>query len=88
MAELPPARLNQRKPRDRSFALIVLGLVLLFPPFVDISLIPIKFGGVPFALLYIFFVWALLIVGAAWIAPALQKSREADDPLLSEEPSD
>ena len=88
MAELSPARLNQRKPRDRSFALLIVGLVLLFPPFVDISLIPIKIGGIPFALVYIFAVWALLIAGAAWIAPALQKSREADDPLHSDEQGD
>lgn len=66
--------LSQRKIRDRSIALLLAGILVLLPPIAGISLIEKKIGGVPFALLYVFAVWALLIAGAAALARPLRES--------------
>lgn len=66
--------LSQRKIRDRSTALLLAGIIMLLPPIAGISLIETKIGGVPFALLYVFVMWALLIAGAAVLARPLRES--------------
>lgn len=44
------------------------------PPIVGIAYVDEKVGGVPVTLIYIFLVWALLILGAAVMAGPLQRS--------------
>jgi len=74
---------SRRNIRDRSVALLLVGIVMLLPPIAGISLIDEKFLGVPVPLLYVFAVWALLIAGAALLARPLRNSEEtppATDP--------
>jgi hypothetical protein len=70
-------QLSRRKLRDRSIALVLVGVVLLMPPVAGISLIDGTFGGVPIPLLYVFAVWALLIAGAVVLARPLWDSDKA-----------
>ncbi len=62
------------KYRDRSIALLIVGLVLLFPPLAGLSLMDVKVFGIPFPVFYIFAVWALLITGAFLLARPLRES--------------
>ena len=68
---------SQRKLRDRSLVLAIVGTVLLIPPVADIFLINGKLFGLPIPLLYVFIVWIGLIVAAARLARPL---RDGDDP--------
>ncbi len=63
--------LRHRKARDRSLILPVAGVILFLPPFAQAFDIDAQIGGVPVPLLYIFGVWAVLILGAARIARRL-----------------
>jgi uncharacterized integral membrane protein len=65
-------RLVRKKVRDRSFVLLVVGLILLLPPFVHIAKIDAYIFGLPLTLIYIFAVWGALIIGAAALAPGLE----------------
>ncbi|MEM9139319.1 MAG: hypothetical protein AAGB15_05770 [Pseudomonadota bacterium] len=62
---------RNRRTRDRSLVLLVIGLVLLMPPVAGIFHIDARVFGVPATLLYLFAVWALLIVIARSLAGAL-----------------
>lgn len=83
MTDRADPQLSRRKLRDRSIALVLVGVVLLMPPVAGISLIDGKVGGVPIPLLYVFAVWALLIAGAVVLARPLwdsDKAMAADPP--------
>ena len=67
----------QRKLRDRSWVLAIVGTVVLMPPVAEIFLIDGKVAGLPIPLLYVFIVWIGLIVAAAKLARPL---RDGDDP--------
>jgi hypothetical protein len=60
--------------RLRSAALLVpvLGLFLLLPPFVTLFTGEPRLLGIPLIVLYLFGVWAALIVGAALLAHRLE----------------
>ena len=85
MTDRTDPQLSRRKLRDRSIALVLVGVILLMPPVVGISLIDGKLGGVPIPLLYVFAVWALLIAGAVALARPL---RDSDKTMASAEPPD
>jgi hypothetical protein len=57
--------LRHRKARDRALILPVIGAILLLPPIARIFAIDAGIGGVPLPVIYVFAVWAALIVGAA-----------------------
>lgn len=59
-----PRPMAQRKARDRAVILPALGLILLMPPFAGVFEVDVKLGGVPVILIYLFVVWAALILGA------------------------
>lgn len=65
------ARLSRDKTRSLALLLPLFGLFLLMPPAVLAFGMPTTIGGVPLIVLYIFAVWAILIVGAAWLARRL-----------------
>ena len=67
---------QQRKTRDRALVLVIAGFLLLMPPFVGIFEIEAHLFGVPVALVYLFTVWAGLIVGAARLAASLRVSED------------
>jgi hypothetical protein len=68
--------LSRRKARDRAMILPLAGLILLTPPVAEIFHLDAKISGVPFTLVYVFAVWALLIAGAAALARRLRAGEE------------
>lgn len=68
--------LRHRKARDRSLILPAVGAMLFLPPVAQIFEIDGRIGGVPFIVVYLFAVWAALIVAAAAL------SRRLDGPEL------
>ncbi|MFT5447159.1 MAG: hypothetical protein ACI9DC_002334 [Gammaproteobacteria bacterium] len=65
-----PVRYN--KVRDRALVLPLLGILLLVSPLAGISQLDAKPFGVPFTLIYLFTVWAVLIAGAYALARRLR----------------
>lgn len=80
MVDNADLQLARRKIRDRSVALVLVGIVFLMPPMVRIGLIDVKIFGLPFALVYLFSVWGLLVLGAALLARPLRDSEKAAAP--------
>lgn len=81
MAGNSDLQLSRRKTRDKSVAILIVGIVLLMPPIVRTSLFEGNILGIPYTVFYMFGVWALLILCAAIIAPRLRdsdKSRQDD----------
>jgi len=79
MRDRPDQPLSDRKTRDRALILPVLGAVLLMPPLAGIFRLDAKIGGLPVGIIYVFLVWALLIAGAALLAPRLRDGPELPD---------
>lgn len=71
---LPEKPLADRKAQDRALLLPLVGLLLLIPPIANLFQLDVRFAGVPFTALYLFFVWAALIAGAAALSPRLRDS--------------
>jgi len=69
--------LRHRKARDRALILPLAGLILLIPPVAWAFHLDARIAGVPFTLVYLFAVWALLIAGAAVLSRRL---RDDGDP--------
>ena len=63
-----------RKTRDRAFIVLLLGIVLLMPPIAGIFEIEALVFGLPATLIYLFVVWAGLIIATAILARALMRS--------------
>ncbi len=65
--------------------LLLVGIALLMPPLIGVSLVDAKIAGVPTPLIYVFGVWALLIgIALALAGPLAESDRapaspEADD---------
>lgn len=72
--------LRGRKVRDRSMVHLMVGLVLLMPPVIGVSLMDVRIAGVPAPLAYVFGVWALLIVVALVLAGPLSSSETSSPP--------
>ncbi|HSF94268.1 MAG TPA: hypothetical protein VLA52_04515 [Thermohalobaculum sp.] len=53
---------GQRKIRDQALILPLVGFALLMPPFARVFDLDLKIAGVPFTLIYLFTVWAVLIL--------------------------
>lgn len=64
--------LRDSKARDRALVLPLVGALLLISPLAGIFQLDAKLGGVPFTLIYLFAVWAVLIVGAAALSRHLR----------------
>ena len=69
--------LRDGKAHDRALVLPLVGVLLLISPLAGIFQLDAKLAGVPFTLIYLFTVWAVLIVGAA----ALSRRLRGDDAL-------
>ena len=59
--------------RDVAAALPFVALVLLMPPIILIAAVPLRFAGVPFIVIYIFGVWAAVILAAFLVARVLAR---------------
>lgn len=55
-------------------AILLVGIALVMPPFAQVVLVDTNLFGLPIPLLYIFTVWAALILGAAVMARPLSKA--------------
>lgn len=83
MTERPRQFLSSRRARDRATVLLILGVAMLVPPLAGIFQFDAKLGGIPITLVYLFVVWAVLILGALGLANKLADSatsnlRESD----------
>lgn len=63
-----------RKRRDRAAVLTIVGTILLMPPIAGAMESELRLFGVPLAVVYVFSVWAALIVGTALLAPRLDEA--------------
>ena len=70
---------RQRKTRDRALILLLVGIALLMPPLAGIFHFEGKLLGIPGTLVYVFVVWAVLILGAARLARPLQRTGDGED---------
>ena len=69
---------HRLKTRDRSIALLILTVVMFFPPVGMVSLIEVNLGGIPMPVAYLFAVWILAIIAALLLADPLQKTDASD----------
>ena len=85
MTDRAKEQLARRTARDRSIALLLIGTILLLPPFASVFLIDGNVVGVPVPFAYILAVWALLIAGAAFLSLTL---RDGEHPPSTSGPPD
>ncbi len=79
----PPATPRDARLRDFAVLLTCLGALLLMPPFIGLISPHRSVLGLPMQALYLFGVWAGLIVGAAVLARRLEPSPPpASGPLV------
>ena len=83
-----PQPMAHRKAQDRALILPLLGLILWMPPFADVFELDAKVAGVPFLLIYLFVVWALLILGAWRLSRHLGAAVAAPPPAAETERGD
>ena len=88
MAERSDQSLRRRKTRDWALILPVVGLVLFMPPIASIFPVEGSLGGVPAPVVYIFSVWAGLIVGAFLLARRISRRGDPEDLETPEQPTD
>jgi hypothetical protein len=88
MAERSDQSLRRRKTRDWALILPVVGLVLFMPPIASIFPVGGSLGGVPASVVYIFVVWASLILGAFLLARRVSRQGDTDDLETPEHPTD
>lgn len=55
-----------------------LGLFVLLPPFITLFAAPVTVFGVPLMVVYVFGVWALLVLAAALLARRLDAGSDRD----------
>lgn len=65
---------------DAAGVLPLFGLFLLMPPIVTVFATQLDLGGIPLIAVYIFSVWAALILCAALLARRLDPGQAAPDP--------
>lgn len=70
---------RNRKTRDRALILVLVGLALLMPPLAGIFHLESKVFAIPGTMIYVFAVWAVLIIGAARLARPLLDSDDSED---------
>ena len=62
---------RHRTTRDRALILLIAGIILLLPPFAHVASIDSKIGPLPITLVYLFTIWAGLILGCALLSRTL-----------------
>lgn len=77
MARRADQPLRHRKARDRAVILPLVGAILFLPPVAAVFRVDATVAGIPLLVLYIFAVWAGLILAAAALAPRLRESDAA-----------
>ena len=67
---------RNRKTRDRALIVLLIGIILLMPPFAGVFQVDARIFGLPATLMYLFVVWAGLILATLVLARALMRSEE------------
>lgn len=78
-----------RRRRDAAFVIPAFALLLLLPPFLNLFTIRRLLFGIPLEVVYIFTIWALLVVAAAVLSRLLPRPSNAsaelpDRPLVTD----
>lgn len=62
-------------PRAQNAAVVVplTGLLLLMPPFISLFATPVRLFGIPIVVLYMFGIWAALVLLTWWLARRLDE---------------
>lgn len=76
-------RPGRQRIRDAATVLPFAATILLMPPLIGIFAAPVTLGGVPLIVLYVFAIWAAIVVGAFVLARRLTSSSPH---IPSEEP--
>ena len=71
---------RNRKTRDRALIVLLIGIALLMPPMAGIFHLDTKILGLPATLVYLFSVWAGLIIATAILSRALRKANDQQEP--------
>ena len=73
-----------RKPapgvQDAAVVVPLAALLLFMPPFISLFAAPVSLFGVPLVVLYLFGVWAVLVLLTWWIARRLAASGDSGPP--------
>ncbi len=88
MADKDVTQSPGRRARDRSMVILIVGVALMMPPIGTVVLMDELLFGLPLPLLYIFVVWAGLIIGAALISGPLRDSETKTPNPTGGRPSD
>ena len=68
-----------RKTQDRALVLVLIGLALLMPPVAGVFHVEDKWFWIPGTLVYLFVVWAALILAAARLSKSLQADEDSEE---------
>ncbi len=89
MADRADARRPPRRTQEKAAIVLAIGLLLLMPPFANIFTLPQKIAGVPFTLIYLFVVWAgLILSGIVMSQRMLAEEDAAQPPRVDRPPND
>ena len=70
---------QRHRSHDRATILLIIGVLLLMPPLAGIFNLESRIAGIPLTLVYLFSVWAVLIVGTALLSRRLGRGDGDDD---------
>ena len=70
---------QRHRTHDRATILLILGVVLLMPPLAGVFNLEARIAGVPLTLVYLFGVWAILILGTAMLSGRLGRGESNED---------
>lgn len=73
-------RAPSHRAKSAAVLLPLLGLFLLFPPFVTLFIGPARPFGIPLIVLYLFGVWAAVVLATALLVRRLQVPAAPDTP--------
>ena len=77
---------QRHRTHDRATILLILGVVLLMPPLAGVFNLEARIAGIPLTLVYLFSVWAVLIVGTAVMSGRLGRGERNEDGEDRDEP--
>jgi hypothetical protein len=67
--------MERRKLESAALFLTIAGALLIMPPLAVVFQVHRRFLGIPSEVIYLFLVWAALIVGAWWLGKRLPSER-------------
>jgi uncharacterized membrane protein YfbV (UPF0208 family) len=68
--------MERRKLTSAALVLTLLGALLFMPPLASVFQVQQRVLGIPAEVIYLFFVWVLLVVGAWWLGKRLPHEGE------------